>query len=103
MKILIVKDLYEANTIWGCVSYDDNKYSDNDIKNEIFGIIQELKAVDEACDWQLNNLAREFNKRHCFTDACFTTNVSCVGVSYVFRWGIIFGHMEEVGTWRSFW
>ena len=46
MKTLIVKDLYETNTIWGCVSYDDGKYSDNDIKNEIFEIIQEVNNPD---------------------------------------------------------
>lgn len=80
MKTLIVKDLYEANTIWGCVSYDDSVYSEKDIREEISEIILDLKAADEACDWQVNDLAREFNKRHCFKDACFATNVSCVRV-----------------------
>lgn len=79
MKTLIIKDLQETNLIWACVSYDDDIYSEHDIKAEISEIIDDLRnSNDEA--WQVNDLAREFNKRHCFKDACFATNVSCVRV-----------------------
>lgn len=79
MRTLIIKDLQETNLIWGCVSYDDDIYSEHDIKAEISEIIDGLRnSSDET--WQVNDLAREFNKRHCFKDACFATNVSCVRV-----------------------
>ena len=34
MKIMIIKDLYDRNTIWGCVSYDDTVYTADDIKSQ---------------------------------------------------------------------
>lgn len=80
MKTLIVKDLYEANTIWGCVSYDDSVYSEKDIREEISEIILDLKAADEESNWQVNELAREFNKIHRFKDAIFATDITCMRI-----------------------
>lgn len=78
MKILIIKDLYEKATIWGCVSYNDAIYSETDIRNEIYRIIAGLKSKES--DWQVNELAREFNKIHRFQDAIFATNVASMRI-----------------------
>lgn len=80
MKIMIIKDLYDRNTIWGCVSYDDIVYTVDDIKNEIIYIVEDLKMSNDEHNWQVNDLIERFNKKHGFKDAIFVTKVSCMRI-----------------------